>query len=255
MEAVQIFSDTASTTEAGSPFGEQIFNTETLNRVTVWRNAEAGIQEAVETTTRHVSDKDFAELLDKVAESIGEFVYSLNTETLLSFFRADTAYLTTPCVDRFRIVETLRSLVAALLMPQLEAAAEAGDERAFVTVKEAIEWSAQPAEDFIKGIQLALRAGAFSSARQLSVEGAELYPEDRELQKYARVLAPPRVIRSDLPPTPSVKANREWLKKHGKNYRGRWVGLRNGNLVDVAKSFDELVEKVGSTEEVLLTRV
>jgi len=92
-------------------------------------------------------------------------------------------------------------------------------------------------------------------ARELSAKGAERYPDYPELQKAARVLAPPKVIRSDLPPTPSVKANREWLKENAKNYRGRWVALRNGELVGVANSFEELTGQIKNTRGILLTKV
>jgi hypothetical protein len=153
------------------------------------------------------------------------------------------------------LTETLRSFFDDFLMALLEEVAEVEDEATFISIGKAIDWSDRSEEDFVRGIKLALKAGAFLFARELSSEGAKRYPEHRELQKSARVLAPPKVIRSDLPSAPSVKANREWLKEHAKDYRGRWVALRNGGLVGVASSFDELVEQVGDTQGILLTKV
>ena len=110
-------------------------------------------------------------------------------------------------------------------------------------------------EDFINGVEEAFRAGAFALARDLSVEGAERYPDHSELQQYARVLAPPKVVESNLPPNPSVRANRDWLKEHRQEYQGRWIALRSGVLAGVANSLDELVGQVGETQGVLLTKI
>jgi hypothetical protein len=110
-------------------------------------------------------------------------------------------------------------------------------------------------EDFIRDIQQALRKGEFTAARRLAVEGATRYPTHPELQKYAHILAPPRVIRSNVPPTSSVRANRDWLKAHRKDYEGHWVALRNGELVGCADSLDTLMEHVNETDGVLLTKV
>ena len=92
-------------------------------------------------------------------------------------------------------------------------------------------------------------------ARELSAEGVRRYPHNSELQKYARALAPPKVVRSDLAPTLSIRANRNWLKEHVQSYKGRWVALRNGELQGMANSLDDLVEQLGDTKGMLLTRV
>ena len=110
-------------------------------------------------------------------------------------------------------------------------------------------------EDFINGIEEAFRAGAFALARDLSAKGAEDYPDHSELQKHARVLASPQVMRSHLPSNPSVRANRDWLKRHRQDYQGRWIALRSGALAGVANSLDELARQVGETKGVLLTKV
>lgn len=109
-------------------------------------------------------------------------------------------------------------------------------------------------QHYIDRISHALETGVLSVARRLSHEGARLYPDNHDLRKYARVLAPPRLVRTDLPPNPSVKANRAWLKQHADAYRGHWVGLRNGALIAVANSYDDLVEACGETKGVLLTK-
>ncbi|MBI3732482.1 MAG: hypothetical protein HY259_03375 [Chloroflexi bacterium] len=142
-----------------------------------------------------------------------------------------------------------------LEMLALEAAARAGDERAFLAALDQINWLARPPEYYIRAVRLALEASAHLAARRLAAEGAERYRDHTELQKYARVLAPPRVTRSNLPPDPTIKANLEWLKANRDRYLGQWVALQGGKLLAAADHFDELIRQVSSTKGVLLTVV
>lgn len=58
----------------------------------------------------------------------------------------------------------------------------------------------------------------------------------------------PREI-SDFP------ANRQWLKDHRLQYRGKWVALQEGHLLAEAPSANELIQKLDSIQHVLLTAV
>ncbi len=80
---------------------------------------------------------------------------------------------------------------------QLAEIAASGDAQAFLAAQEVINWIQRPPEDFIHTIQLALSLGAHLVARRLSIQGLEHYPHHSQLQRYAHVLAPPKVIRSD----------------------------------------------------------
>jgi hypothetical protein len=60
-------------------------------------------------------------------------------------------------------------------------------------------------------------------------------------------------LREVFPP-PMVKAG-EWLKQHGDEYAGRWVALRDDELVAVADSFPELRSQLPSLSGVLVTLV
>lgn len=153
-------------------------------------------------------------------------------------------------VVRNKSVSATRDILAAL-----RAAAAAGDERAFLLAEAQISWQRRPAADFLQAIQFALSAGAHRSARKLAAQSAIRYPKHTELQKYARVLAPPRVTVSPLPPDPGLKANRDWLMDHGDEYRGQWVALRSGQLLAVAASLKELTEEIDESDGMLLTRV
>ncbi len=140
-------------------------------------------------------------------------------------------------------------------MLQLESAAKLGDERAFLAAQKMIDWQRRQPEDFISAVQLALSAGAYLAARRLSAKGAERYPNHAELQKYARILAPPKVTRSNRPPDPTLRANRDWLMTHSDSFQGQWVALRNGKLLGSATSLEALVAQIGDTKGILLTKV
>jgi Arc/MetJ-type ribon-helix-helix transcriptional regulator len=112
-------------------------------------------------------------------------------------------------------------------------------------------------EDLVQAMRQALETGEAGRARQLALEGAQRYPAHAELQRYARVLAPPtaRVVPASPMSRASVKANGAWLHTHRTAYYGRWVALRDGALVRAADSFEALVAAVGDPTGLLLTKV
>jgi len=138
-------------------------------------------------------------------------------------------------------------------MTGLALAAETKDEEAFLEAAAEIDWRSMPASDFERAVRLALAAGAHRMARILAARGARLYPGDP--QKISSILAPPRIIRADLPHDETVRANHEWLKAHADQYLGRWVALKNGELLAQGATAREVKDQLEDTEEVLITRV
>lgn len=137
----------------------------------------------------------------------------------------------------------------------LEIIAETGDEATFVQAANEIDWSQRPATDFARAVRLALATGAYLLARKLAEYGHRLYPNHQELAKMAHILAPPRVVRTDIPPAPSLQANQEWLRVHCDEYRGQWVALRDGILLATAATTRQLRAYLESTDGVLITKV
>lgn len=146
---------------------------------------------------------------------------------------------------RQRCVETL-----------LEEAAKAGNETAFLSALKEVNWHGVTASEYVRIIDLALEAGALLAARRIAFEGLSMYRDNQAIQEYARVLAPPNVTRIDVPPDTDQGVNLAWLKDHAHDYRGRWVAIRGGRLLDVADSYKELVAKIGETRgtDILVTR-
>jgi hypothetical protein len=124
-----------------------------------------------------------------------------------------------------------------------------------LAASQVIDWTNRPPKDFILGTRLALAAGAHLTARALATQGAERYPDYAELQNYARILAPPKVIRSELPPDPSIRADRDWLITHGDKYQGQWVALHRGKLLASASTLEALTKQVPVKRGILFTKV
>ena len=114
-------------------------------------------------------------------------------------------------------------------------------------------------DDFIRAIQQAFEADSPQLAEQLAQEGAQRYPEHDELQKYARVLAPPtvRVVPSTTDSRAAAKADHEWLNTHWEDYRGNWIALQAGELLHATPSFDDLIAHVGDVRDrnILVTKL
>lgn len=140
-------------------------------------------------------------------------------------------------------------------LADLVRAAQAGDETAFAQAWHSLAHAPLTDEQYVRAARLALEAGAHSLARSISREGAGRHPGSEPLRRLSELLAPPRLIRDDLPPRPDIAANHQWIKEHRQVFRGSWVALREGQLLAAAKSLDELTQRVSDTKGVLLTAV
>jgi hypothetical protein len=139
------------------------------------------------------------------------------------------------------------------LLAAIEKLAYDGDKLAFHSLVATLDWEAVSAMDSINLIRLALRVGAHLEARQLSERALTRHPGDPDLRKLNRLLSPPRIISSTLPPTADIEANRGWLKEHSAQYAGRWVALRAGELLATGSSANQVIGIVGDISGVLIT--
>ena len=140
---------------------------------------------------------------------------------------------------------------------RLEDAAQDGNETEFIAAAKTIDWENCTAEDYIKAVKLALSAAAYLKARLLATDGAKRYREDAELQKYAHVLAPPKVLPNHTAADPTIRKNRDWLMEHGDEYPGQWVALRRGEFLGAAPTLKELIQEIGDPrgKNILVTQV
>ncbi len=140
-------------------------------------------------------------------------------------------------------------------MALLQLAADQSNEAGYLAAYRQIDWAMRTAADILLAVQWALQAEAHGLARELSQLGAERYPTHAELQKYARVLAPPKIIARDLPPRPDLRANHLWMKQNSALYRGQWIALRNGQLLATAQSFTEITERFSAPQGIFFTKI
>lgn len=136
----------------------------------------------------------------------------------------------------------------------LEKAARNSNEEDFMYAVEKIDWTQKSAIAFVRAARLALSVGVYLIARRLAERGTKLHPHHTELQKMARIFAPPRLI-STAPAQIAVKANDEWLRDHATEYRGQWVAIKAGKLLAKGRSVKELNEQIEDTSDILLTRL
>jgi hypothetical protein len=154
-----------------------------------------------------------------------------------------------------RGVISMDTKVLAPTTALLESAAEAGDAAAFIAAAQKIEWSQVPAGAIVQAVRWALAAEAHLYARQLASKGATLHSDDPELQKMARILTLPRVVKTGLPPQPTVTMNQDWLRAHADKYKKQWVALRDGELVAAATKLGDLKIQLGSFDGLMVTRI
>ena len=109
----------------------------------------------------------------------------------------------------------------------------------------------------IEEIRRKIEKGAFQEARQIVQQELEMRPDNEELQEIWDVIKPSEVREVDTDPAlrKRVAADYQWLKTQSDPYRGQWVALDAGELVDNADTFQELWNKVGNFDDYLITVV
>ena len=110
---------------------------------------------------------------------------------------------------------------------------------------------------FLSAIRSALSTGDTLTARAIAADAHRLYPDDPDLARYWRVLAPPVATAVTRPSRPDIRADFDWLRTHHNEYAGRWVALKDGQLLATAESVDGLFAQVGDVRNtgILVTQV
>lgn len=107
-------------------------------------------------------------------------------------------------------------------------------------------------DEFMEAADIAFKNGDWDDAQKIAFEALKCYPDDREIQKYAEILANPSAIFAPR----EVNANRDpffnWLKKNKAQYRGSWVALQNGELLAVGNTREEIIAKLSDEKDKLI---
>jgi hypothetical protein len=102
------------------------------------------------------------------------------------------------------------------------------------------------AERYIAAVRGLLNAECIRSAQEMAAEGLSRYPDNLDLQRLARLLAPPKIVDSPLQGYREPDRFREftWLREHRHEYRGKWVAVLDDRLIAVADALPDLLEQV-----------
>ena len=135
----------------------------------------------------------------------------------------------------------------------------AGDEGSghFADVVKAIDWNHAPPELMREAIDMALEVGAHLTARDLSQRAHQLHPDDDALGYLAHVLAAPRIVGKRRTET-TKRETMLWLDQHSSDYKGEWVAVRQGRLLEHADTLDMLLSLLGDEfpdPQILITQV
>jgi hypothetical protein len=205
-----------------------------------------------------------SEVNDTYKRLLGEWNALEKTSSGLSIFKESSAYepiatTTSGSVTSVYWIPVEQTYVYYYdrEMLQLERAVRLEDEDEFNHLVAEMDWYKRSGNDYLKAVKMALEVGAFLTARKLSQEGETRFPNNLELRKYAKVLAPVKTIRTDVPSDPGVAKNNLWLKQNRDEYLGLWVALRDGDLLASGKTLQIVKNQVGrlKNSRILVTRV
>ncbi|MFB2839668.1 DUF5678 domain-containing protein [Floridanema evergladense] len=112
-------------------------------------------------------------------------------------------------------------------------------------------------EEYISAADRELDRYDWKAAWQIATEGLKHYPEHKELQKYAYILAPAKITTVDRGGHPEIGENMKWIKNNCTQYRGQWVAIKNGQLLASGKNHDEVIKQVGDIKNtgILVTAI
>jgi len=112
--------------------------------------------------------------------------------------------------------------------------------------------------DLLGQIEHLLREGRHSAAKELVARAHEFYPKSRRLDKLVRVLSAPRVVDVKVKPKPELALSTAWVSKNAGQYRGKWVVVLDGKLIESAGKLSDLqsvMERLKGQPGLLVTKI
>jgi hypothetical protein len=109
-------------------------------------------------------------------------------------------------------------------------------------------------EDFLAEIGAIINSGTLRGAREVAERGLALYPDHAELRRVHHALRPLEVRVNPHFKISDPRPSYDWLRRNGQDYRGKWVGLDQGELLAVGDTLEELLRSLkgrGSADTVV----
>jgi hypothetical protein len=114
-------------------------------------------------------------------------------------------------------------------------------------------WTVNPME-LSAALAAALSAGALRFAREIAITGAAAYPERSNFRALPEV-EPAPTPRTSPSRRHSPAANIAWLSVYAQDFKGKWIALRDGNLLGVSDSIEDVRSLARDGEGILITRI
>ncbi|MFB2974488.1 hypothetical protein ACE1CD_36640 [Aerosakkonema sp. BLCC-F183] len=110
-------------------------------------------------------------------------------------------------------------------------------------------------EDYINAMREAISSGAHTKAQELSTQALKHYPDREDIKKCADILAPSKITSVKRPIDKGWQKSREWVsqQRRDRKYLNQWVAVRDGELLAIGSSIDDLVEQIDDTNDVFFT--
>lgn len=124
-------------------------------------------------------------------------------------------------------------------------------------ILDSINWKNYTFAELVKVINFALGLGLTTRAKEMASQGEIIFGDQIELRKIRNILEPVKLIERQLPPDLNAKNDIRWLKRNSTGYKGKWVALLSGDLIQVADSYQELSDRLAKPidPKVLITKV
>ena len=138
---------------------------------------------------------------------------------------------------------------------KLENLLKTGKANLFLAEIDKTDWSTLHPKTLVHLIKLALEMEAVSIAQKLSTKGAQLYPENIELKNFAHMLQKPTFTSKNQQSDIDLQANSKWIMENRQTYKGHWVALKNGLLLEASQSLKTLASKFTERKNIYFTKV
>jgi len=137
------------------------------------------------------------------------------------------------------------------LLLAIEEAAAREDRSTLNRLVEKVDWRSRHPDDLIRVIQSCIFLDMVLLARELADEGRRLFPNDKRIEQWAIVLAPPKIVgtRPASGNAIGLEASHQWFQNNSSKYKGQWIAVRNGELLGVAPTLKELYNQIGQDKK------
>jgi hypothetical protein len=158
----------------------------------------------------------------------------------------ETALAEAPLGETTRQDETATDTHEPLLLA-IEEAETREDRHALIILAKQVDWRRRRPKELIRAIQASLFLDMVLLARELADKGRRVFPNDKRMEQWAIVLAPPKIVgtRPASGDAIGLEESHKWFQNNSAKYKGQWIAVRRGELLGVAPTLKALYDQIG----------